>query len=585
MNGLENQQVGEFVLREQIGHSSFATVYRAYQPSVNRYVAIKVIGLQPESLGSESAIFERRFVQEAHVLTTLEHPHIVPIYHYGLVDDEYAYIAMRLMQRSLREMLQHGPLPLNDAINITLQLIEGLKYAHNKGVSHRDLKPANVLFDEAGSACLSDFGMIKAAAASVDLTKPGLLTSTAMYVSPEQIRSAGADHRSDIYSLGVLMYQMLTGRLPFEVENLSIISLLHKIEYDEPVPPRQYRPEIPPALENVVLQALRKEPRERFYDVKEMALALEGGTSRSRLRSVRVLRAPIPKSMKPSSLRYWRSPAVIGVLLAVVVALILIALIIDLSRQNSLPKMATVVAHTTGQIDDAVPSAAEISQAQSRLGANGVIAYIACNLDSQFDSARADEMKSFAQADGLAYRVYDSAGDGYQEQILIEQARLDGAKAIILCPLKPDLLADSLASVQSADVPLVLTDPLDQNYGGVMLDPNNRAIGQAAGQFIGATLAAQSLSNASVVILADPNIAYSADRVSGFTAALKEALPGAKLVAQLPTGDDQDASQSALARLIASGQTPNAIFSVSDSGAYGAVAALAAAHVAPSTVL
>src|SRR5262249_40532203 len=142
---------------------------------------------------------------------------------------------------------------------------------------------------------------------------------------------------------------------------------------------------------------------------------------------------------------------------------------------------------------------------------------------------------------------------------------------------------DSLTSVQTADIPLVLTDPLTQNYGGVMINPDNHSVGEVAGQFIGQALA--SKQSASVVILDNPNISFSADRVQGFMDGLQKTLPSAQIVTTLHNGDDQAGSQAALAKLIESGQAINAIFSITDTGAYGAVAALSAAHLAPDSVI
>ena len=583
MDSTLNRQIGEFIIEQQIGEGNSAIVYRAYQPTINRYVAIKVLA-PPSSPNTGAAEgFERRFTQEAQALASLEHPHIVPIYHYGMVGDGSAYIAMRLMRESLEVSLTEGPLAPQRVTDITLQLIEGLSYAHQKGVLHQDIKPENILFDEAGSACLADFGLTRVTDRANDISRPNFLLDTAMYTSPEMIRSSFTDPRTDIYSLGVVMYQMLTGYLPFETENLSIDALLHKIEFEEPIPPRKLNAQITPELERVVLQALRKEPRERFFDVGEMAQALEAvpGT-RARVRRPLPLASFASRSKAASAHRLrWRLMAA----LLVVAVFILALLVINILRQNTPPNHATIEASASGSVTDVVPAPAEIAQAKRVLGSTGFIAYIACGMDSQFQSVRAREMSDDAQADGLAYRVYDSANDDYRQLTLIEQARMEGAKAIILCPLSPNVLSDSLTSIESAGIPLVLTDALPKSYGGVMLSEDDHQIGLSAGQFAGQTLAAQGKTSANVVILDAPMYPSSAERVQGFLDGLAESVPVIHTMGRYSGGIDQATSQSAVASLISSGQKIDAIFSVADSGAYGAIAALNAAHVAPDAVV
>lgn len=580
-----NQQVGEYILEQQIGGGASGVVYRAFQPTVNRFVALKLIHMPSEAIPGEILVFERRFTQEAQVLASLEHPHIVPVYHYGIVRNEWAYIAMRLMHQSLTAELANGPFTAERVTGIALQLIDGLGYAHKNGVIHRDIKPENILFDEAGSACLADFGLARVADRTLDLKEMEALRSGALYVSPEQIRSASMDHRCDIYSLGAIMYQMLTGHAPFEVDDRGTLSLLRRIESEEPIPPRKLVAGIPPELERVVMQALQKEPRERFFDVAEMAAALElvPGT---RLRT-RVPAARTGGTAKTGRKRPWQQRRYQMAIAAFVLAAILIVLIALAAglRGNMPPPVATILVSTHGTLDDAVPSTDETAQALRRLGTNGFVAYIACNFDSQFEAARAREMSDQATEYGVAYRAYDSAGDAYKQLTLIEQARLDGARAFILCPLKPSVLADSLTSIRAANIPLVLTDALPRSFGGVMLDQNDNAIGALVAQITADTLLAKSVKQANVVILDQPDYSFSEARVDGFMATLRERVPEARVIGQFPSGADQKATQAAVTALLASGQRIDAIFSVTDQGAYGAITALTAAQIDPAAVV
>lgn len=583
MNTPANRQIGEFTLDEQIGASDIAAVYRAYQPTINRYVALKVINLPADTTGTSTLIFERRFTQEAQVLTSLEHPHIVPIYYYGIVKNQCAYIAMRLMHGTLSEMLEEAPMSQERVIDITTQLIAGLGYAHSKGMIHLGIKPENVLFDEAGSACLADFGLMRVSDQQLDTTKPTALKHTLLYVAPEQITSDTADNRADIYSLGVLMYQMLTGRVPFDDENIGLRALLDKIESEEPTLPRQINPDIHPDLERIVMQALRKEPRERFFDVQELTQAL-ANVPGTRVGGRRAL--PNPARLRDPLNASWRRAFKIGfVLLQIVIVLGLVRLVYDLTRASAQLPRATVIAGVQGNMESTVPSTTEIEQAKRRIGEGGFIAYIGCSLASAFESERVGDMTESADSYGIALRAFDSAGDSYKQLTLIEQARLAGAQAIVLCPLQPNVLADSLASVRSANIPMILTDRLIHSFGGVMIEQDNAEIGRLAGRYVGDSLAASGNQQPNVLILDEPAYSFSASRADGFIRALRERLPNAQIVGRLPGGTDAAASQAALTTLLRDDQRIDAVFSVTDSGAYGAINALNAAGIDPGSAL
>lgn len=581
VDGQANRQIGEYVLQEQVGRGGAGVVYRAYQPTVNRAVAIKLIEL-PSTASGTSAAFTRRFTQEAQVLASLEHPHIVPVYHYGIVDSECAYIAMRLMHQSLSAQLARGPLPPEHVMDIALQLVDGLSYAHRRGVLHRDIKPQNILFDDAGSACLADFGLAYLTDPTLKLKQLESMRTGALYIAPEQIRGASMDHRADIYSLGVILYQMLTGRAPFEPDERGTLALLSRIEREEPLPLRKLNPDIPPALERVVMQALRKEPRERYFDVVEMANALERSETRLRERRQSTASQPIAP-VKP---RFWQRPRVqIGVAALVCTALlILIAAISSGLPLEPPPATAIIETGVRGALDAAQPTQDEIARAQRRLGKQEFIAYVACNLDSQFETTRAREMSDQAASYGLPYHVYDSAGDAYKQLTLIEQARMEGAQALIICPLKPNALEGSLTSLHEAGLPFVLTDAPPDAQGGVMLEADDAAIGALAGHYVAATLPGAN-EPPTIVILDQPDYAFSDERVAGFLDALHERRPDAQILGQFAAGADQAASRAAVAALLANGAHIDAIFSVTDVGAYGAAAALAGAHVEPTAAI
>ena len=236
-----------YELREQVGGGDLGVVYRAYQPSVGREVAIKVI--RPEFVNQPS--FVRGFESEAQLVAQLEHPHLVPLYDYWR-DPEGAYLVMRWLRGgSLRQALDRGPWNLEPASRLLSQVGGALAYAHRQGVVHRDVKPANVLLDEDGNAYLADFGIAARLADSEDAGRP--VVSPPAYVSPEELAGEPLTPRSDIYGLGLLTFELLTGQRP---------------PMDEPLPPvRSVRPELPPALDEVVACATASDPDERYESV------------------------------------------------------------------------------------------------------------------------------------------------------------------------------------------------------------------------------------------------------------------------------------------------------------------------------
>jgi WD40 repeat protein/DNA-binding SARP family transcriptional activator len=272
---LPGEALRGYRLLDKIGEGAFGSVFRAIQPQVEREVAVKAIHAEL----ANQPDFVRRFEREAQLVARLEHPHIVPLYDYWREPDA-AYLIMRFLRGgSLEDTLRDGPLDLERAAQILDQIGAGLGAAHHQGVVHRDVKPGNVLLDEEGNAYLSDFGIALETGAP-EQTAGMMIRGTPAYLSPEQIRLEQTSPRSDIYALGVVLYEMLTSEHPFPGTSLNVLLDQH---LHHPIPSvRDKRPGVPPAVDAAIARATAKEPQARFGDVLELCAAFRGaveGTS------------------------------------------------------------------------------------------------------------------------------------------------------------------------------------------------------------------------------------------------------------------------------------------------------------------
>lgn len=266
---LIGKRIGGYEIISQIGQGGMATVYRARQVSMNRDVAIKVL---PNQFLNDDTYLQR-FNREVRIVSKLEHRNIVPVYDYGEFEGQ-PYIVMRLMNAgSVNDLLNHGPIPADHVSQIIDQIAPSLDYAHVRNVLHRDLKPSNILLDDDGGAYLTDFGIARILGEQgvPEITTQNVV-GTPSYMSPEQAQGLSLDHRSDIYALGISLFEMLTGRRPFEAETPYGVAVLQVTA--EPPPPRSINPAIPPAVEQVVFKAMRKNRAERYNNAHDLAEAL-----------------------------------------------------------------------------------------------------------------------------------------------------------------------------------------------------------------------------------------------------------------------------------------------------------------------
>ncbi|MEO8398093.1 MAG: protein kinase, partial [Chloroflexota bacterium] len=507
--------------------------------------------------------------QEATVVALLEHIHILPIYAYGIVDNEFAYLAMRLLRGgSVADLLRKGPLPLPRAADIFTQVGRGLQYAHSKGVIHRDLKPSNILLDDGGNAYLSDFGLAKMIGSTINLTKSGNLVGTPAYVAPEQVRGEIADGRSDIYSLGILLYHMLVGRPPFELSEQGIAALLYQHVEEAPIPPHQLNPSITPAVEAVILRSLEKDPNQRYQTVEDMVQDFNLALGRkTRLRSFITLRTPERLKLIRQTRRVTPRRAALAIILMILLTVGAVAMFGSQPRFADKPVLINAGAH--GTIADVTPNDAEIAAARMRLGDNGFIAFLACTLDNVTQATRAREMGDMATAFGLKYKVYNADNQAQTQITQFETARAEGAKAIILCPVNATSINDSIKSLQVANIPLAYITLYDNPYG-VQMDSSSFDVGTVVGRLAGQIYHEEHNTPPQVVVLSYPGFPATDSRDDGMEAGLKESVPDVNFIGRV-AGYTEDDSYQSIRELIEKKTHFDVILAINDVGAYGAV--------------
>ncbi len=260
---------GRYEIEELIGTGGMADVYRARDNLLGRTVAVKVLHAQY----AKDPVFIQRFRQEAQSAGNLNQPNVVNVYDWGIEGDTY-YLVMEYVEgRDLKDViLSGGPLLPERAVEITLDICAALEAAHAQGIIHRDIKPQNVFITNNNQVKVMDFGIARSAGGTA-MTQTGTIMGTAQYISPEQAQGQTADQRSDLYSLGVVLYEMLTGKPPFDGDNP--VSIAYKHVREDPLPPSMVNPDISPELEAVVMKALSKNPENRYQNVVEMQADLE----------------------------------------------------------------------------------------------------------------------------------------------------------------------------------------------------------------------------------------------------------------------------------------------------------------------
>jgi serine/threonine protein kinase len=309
---------GRYQIVDEIGRGSMGVVYRAFDPQINRQIALKV--LREDRVTNEELV--QRFLREAQAMGGLSHPNIATVYDAGR-DQKTIFISMELLKgESLRDVIQNKKLSYQEIVQIGVQVAEALDFAYRRGIVHRDIKPSNIIIDPAGQVKITDFGIAHIEdPAMTQQTIPGEILGTPLYMSPEQVMGKPVDGRSDLYSLGVILYELVTGANPFKKEGLP--SIFQSILQDTPPAPELADSPISSALSTVILKSLSKDPNKRFQTGSEMAQPLKACLQR-RESDTQQFRRPPEKPKRP----------VLMVLTAVVLIIMAVGMLYFFTRDD-----------------------------------------------------------------------------------------------------------------------------------------------------------------------------------------------------------------------------------------------------------
>jgi serine/threonine protein kinase len=396
--------VAGYAIESVLGHGAMGVVYVARQDSPARRVALKLIA--PAFAGDE--VFRRRFLREATAAAAIEHPHILPVYAAG-ESNGILFIAMRLVDgQDLGEILRgSNELPLERVARIIRQIGEALDAAHARGLVHRDVKPGNVLVthqpdgEDADFCYLTDFGVSTwTASSAATITMTGQMVGTASYVAPEQIEGGNVDGRADLYSLGCVVYECLTGRPPFGGRQAAAILYAHL--HEEPPPPSSIRPDLPAGVDDVTSRALRKAPGERYASCRELTHDLDRALAGTNSPPAKVPLATAPsRASAPRSVGRSTTWAVVAVVATVIIVAIAGAAFLALRDRGPAPSASSSVA-APSLIREGVQVTASSTAPSSTDAAGDPVTYVPANV-----------------IDGNVQTAWRTPGDGHGQWVTL----------------------------------------------------------------------------------------------------------------------------------------------------------------------
>ena len=405
MAGLHGARLGPYQILEQIGRGGMAAVYRAHDTARDRFVALKLVA--PHLTNDPN--FEQRFRREARLLMQLKHPNIIPVEDAGEAED-YAYLVMPFLQvGTLTDWLREGPTSVRHGARLMGQIAGALQYAHDRGIVHRDVKPSNILLDDHGNALLSDFGLARIEEPGASLTG-SMMVGTPAFMSPEQVRGDKAGPLSDQYSLGVILYLLTTGRLPFDGDVPIAVALK---QLNEPMPlVRAISPSVPESVERVILKATAKLPGDRFESVAEMNGAFQAAVAHALDPSS----SPAPSIALPDSVQRTLSlgekggrPRTFRLRWAAVAGL---ALLLALAYPVLASGRASLLELFSPASDGTPASAAELSEEQLRLFSGTIEAMSTELAGSRADLMEAEQVQTAVMATLIASGDFGQSAPG-----------------------------------------------------------------------------------------------------------------------------------------------------------------------------
>jgi serine/threonine-protein kinase len=318
-----------YELEELVGSGGMSSVYRAHDRLLDRKVALKILH---EQYTADDDYVER-FRREARAVATLSHPNIVTVIDRGEHESKQFIVFEYVDGENLKRLIERrGPAPVTTALELAMQVARGLSFAHQQGLVHRDVKPQNVLLNGDGQAKVTDFGIARSLDVKHGMTQTGTVLGTSDYIAPEQAQGQRVDEHTDVYSLGVVLYELLTNEVPFPGENFVAVAMRH---INEPPPPiRDKRPDVSPRLEAAVHRAMAKQPGDRFQTMAEFCQELEANLAEAQ---GTVVAAPLPRARRARSARPGANPWPIVLALAVLIAIGAVIAYLIVSRNNGGP--------------------------------------------------------------------------------------------------------------------------------------------------------------------------------------------------------------------------------------------------------